>query len=299
MDVEYRAVSEARPGTAIGLSFCRRIIEMSAAAARLEPDATGHAQLVLRNARIHTGDPSQPKASAVAIRDGVFTAVGDDQDVAAQIGPRTRVVDALGRRVIPGLNDSHMHAIRGGLNYLLELRRDGVRSLRTALSMLAEQVERTPPGQWARVVGGWTADQFAEKRLPTVGELNAIAPDTPVLVLHLYQCAIMNRAALAALRYTKATPDPPGAQIVHDHAGNPTGVVLAVPSPMVLYAILGAAPTLNPAEQITSTRYFFRELNRFGITSAIDAAGGFQSFPENYAGVMNLAANGELSVRLA
>jgi predicted amidohydrolase YtcJ len=148
-------------------------------------------------------------------------------------------------------------------------------------------------------VGGWSADQFAEERLPTVAELNAVAPDVPVLVLHLYQSALMNGAALDALGYNKRTPNPPGAQIVHDHAGNPTGVVLAAPSPMVLYAILGAAPILNPQQQVMSTRYFFRELNRFGITSAIDAAGGFQSFPENYAAVMDLADRGELTVRLA
>jgi predicted amidohydrolase YtcJ len=88
--------------------------------------------------------------------------------------------------------------------------------------MLCEQALRTSPGQWVPVVGGWTGSQFAEKRLPTVSDLNAAAPDTPVLVLHLYQSAILNRPAVAALGYAKDTPDPPGGQIVRDHAGNPT-----------------------------------------------------------------------------
>jgi predicted amidohydrolase YtcJ len=257
------------------------------------------ADLVLRNARIFTGDPARPHATALAASNGRIAAVGDEVDVAALIGPGTRVIDALGRRVIPGLNDSHIHLIRGGVNYLLELRWDGVPSVSMALQMLREQSERTPSGQWVRVVGGWSGAQFAEKRLPTVSELNAAAPDTPVLVLHLYQSAILNRAAVAALGYTMDTPDPPGGQIVRDHAGYPTGVLLAAPAPFILYGALGRLPVLDPDQQLSSTRHFLRELNRFGITSAIDAAGGSQQFPDNYSAVMHLAETGELSVRIA
>jgi predicted amidohydrolase YtcJ len=257
------------------------------------------AQLVVRNGRIHTGDPARPAATAVAITDGVFTAVGDDATVAPHIGPATRVLDALGHRVIPGLNDSHLHVIRGGLNYLLELRWDGVRSLRTALRMLREQAERTPSGQWVRVVGGWTGDQFVEKRLPTVSELNAAAPDTPVFVLHLYQSAILNQAAIDAVGFTRDTPNPPGGEIVRGFAGHPTGLLLAAPAAGLLYSTLAKGPTLDPEDQLGSTRHFLRELNRFGLTSAIDAAGGFQNFPDNYGAVTQLAERGELSVRLA
>ena len=259
----------------------------------------GPADLVVRNAKIYTGDSANPSASAVAIRDGVFVAVGDDAAVAAHVGARTRVVDALGRRVIPGLNDSHTHVIRGGNNYLLELRWDGVPSLAIALRMLKAQAERTPAGQWVRVVGGWTAEQFVERRLPTLKELNAAAPHTPVFVLHLYQSALLNRAALDAVGYGKDTPDPAGGQIVRDHAGNPTGLLLAAPSAAVLYSTLGKGPVLSPDAQLNSTRHFLRELNRFGVTSAIDAAGGFQNFPDNYGTVMQLAERGELTVRIA
>ncbi|MFD3335944.1 amidohydrolase [Streptomyces sp. NPDC058700] len=257
------------------------------------------ADLLVRNAKVFTGDPDRPDARAVAIRAGRIVALGDDHDLAALVGPSTRVVDALGRRVIPGLNDSHLHVIRGGLNYVLELRWDGVRTLRQALAMLREQAGRTPEGQWIRVVGGWTAEQFAERRMPTVAELNAAAPDTPVFVLHLYQSALMNRAAVRAAGFTRETPDPRGGQIVRGRTGEPNGVLLAAPSALVLYSTLAKAPALDDAAKRTSTRHFLRELNRFGLTSAVDAAGGFQNFPDNYATVMDLAASGELSLRIA
>lgn len=261
------------------------------------PDET--ADLVVRNAMIHTGDPRRPRAEAVAVRDGVITAVGDDRDMAGRIGPATRVIDALGRRAVPGLNDAHLHVIRGGLNYVLELRWDGVRTLREGLAMLAEQAARTPEGQWVRVVGGWSAEQFAERRLPTVAELNAAAPGTPVFVLHLYQSAILNGAALKAVGYGRDTPDPAGGQIVRGRDGTPTGMLLAAPSAVLLYSTLAKAPVLDAEHRAVSTRHFLRELNRFGLTSAIDAAGGFQNFPENYETVVELARAGELSLRIA
>ncbi|MFF6888480.1 amidohydrolase [Streptomyces sp. NPDC012421] len=257
------------------------------------------AELVVRNARIHTGDPARPAATALAARAGRITAIGDEADVARHVGSRTRVVDALGRRIIPGLNDSHLHVIRGGLNYVLELRWDGVPSLRQALAMLREQAGRTPKGQWIRVVGGWTADQFAERRMPTVAELTAAAPDTPVFVLHLYQSALLNRAAVRAAGFTRDTPDPRGGQIVRGRDGEPTGVLLAAPSALILYSTLAAAPTLDGEGRKTSTRHFLRELNRFGLTSAVDAAGGFQNFPDDYGTVTELARDGELTLRIA
>ncbi|MER6304047.1 amidohydrolase [Kitasatospora sp. NPDC001539] len=257
------------------------------------------ADVVVRNAKIHTGDARRPEAGALAIRDGLITAVGADADVAPLIGPATTVVDALGRRVVPGLNDAHLHVIRGGLNYVLELRWDGVTSLRRALAMLREQAARTPKGQWVRVVGGWSAEQFAERRLPTPAELNEAAPDTPVFVLHLYQSAILNRAALRAVGYTADTPDPRGGRIVRGRGGEPNGMLLAAPSALVLYSTLAKAPALEGEDRRTSTRHFLRELNRFGLTSAIDAAGGFQNFPENYAAVTELAREGLLTLRIA
>ena len=258
-----------------------------------------HANTILLNGRFHTVDRTQPLASAVAIADGKFLAVGDVEDVMRHRGPATQVIDLAGRTVIPGLNDSHLHLIRGGLNYNLELRWEGVPSLADALRMLKEQALRTPNPQWVRVVGGWTEFQFAEKRMPTLDEINAAAPDTPVFILHLYDRALLNRAALRAVGYDKNTPNPPGGEIVRDAAGNPTGLLIARPNAMILYATLAKGPKLPLELQVNSTRQFMRELNRLGITSAIDAGGGFQNYPEDYAVVDELAQKEQLTIRIA
>jgi predicted amidohydrolase YtcJ len=257
------------------------------------------ADLILHNGRIATQDDRRAMAEAAAIHEGKFIAVGTDREVMAYRGDHTKVVNANKRTVIPGLNDSHLHLIRGGLNYNLELRWDGVPSLADGLRMLREQAQRTPPGQWVRVVGGWSEFQFAERRMPTLQELNEAAPDTPVFVLHLYDRALLNRAALRAVGYTKDSPNPPGGEIEHDSSGNPTGVLIARPNAMILYATLAKGPKLLPEYQANSTRHFMRELNRFGITSVIDAGGGFQNYPDDYQIIQQLHKNGEMTVRIA
>ncbi len=171
-----------------------------------------------------------PGPEAFAVKDGKFQAVGTLSDVMALATPSPRVIDAGNHRVIPGLVDSHMHLIRGGLNYNMELRWDGVRSLSHALELLKRQVRITPAPQWVRVVGGFTEHQFAEKRLPTLDELNRIAPDTPVFILHLYDRALLNGAALRACGYTKDTPNPLGGEIERNSRGEPTGLLLAKPN---------------------------------------------------------------------
>ncbi|TWI64253.1 hypothetical protein IP91_03019 [Pseudoduganella lurida] len=259
--------------------------------------------LILTNGRFHTADKAKPFATAVAIDDGKFLAVGDIEDVMRHESVRNsaaaQVIDLNGRTVVPGLNDSHLHLIRGGLNYNLELRWEGVPSLADALRMLKEQALRTPSPQWVRVVGGWNEFQFAEKRMPTLDELNAAAPDTPVFVLHLYDRALLNRAALRAVGYDKNTPEPPGGEITRDAHGNPTGMLIARPNAMILYATLARGPKLPLDQQVNSTRQFMRELNRLGLTSAIDAGGGGQNYPEDYAVVEQLARDHQLTIRIA
>jgi predicted amidohydrolase YtcJ len=238
------------------------------------------ADTILYNAKIATnGVPSF--VEAIAIKDGSISATGTNDEILRQRGPETKVIDTGGRTVIPGLNDSHMHPIRGGLNYNMELRWDGVPSLADALSMLKEQAVRTEPPQWVRVIGGWTEFQFAERRMPTLDEINRVAPDTPVFVLHLYDRAFLNGAALRAVGYTKDTSEFPGGEIQRDKHGNPTGLLIARPNAMILYSTLAKGPRLSHEDQTNSTRQFMRELNRFGITSVIDAGGGFQNYPDD------------------
>ena len=258
-----------------------------------------HPDLIIHRGLFTTLDRSNPVASAVAITDGRFTVVGHDNEVMPLAGPDTKIIDLEGRRALPGLIDNHLHIIRGGLNFNMELRWDGVRSLSDAMSMLKRQVAVTPPPQWVRVVGGFTEHQFVEKRLPTIEELNAVAPDTPVFLLHLYDRALLNGAALRAVGYTRDTPAPIGGEIVRDANGNPNGLLLAKPNAAILYATLAKGPKLPFDYQLNSTRHFMRELNRLGVTGAIDAGGGFQNYPDDYAVIQKLHDDDQLTIRLA
>src|SRR6266849_92006 len=265
---------------------------------RLRQENSMPADTILLNAKIATSSiPSF--VDALAITDGKIVATGDARDIFRLRGPATKVIDANRRTVIPGLNDSHMHPIRAGLSYNMELRWDGVPSVADALRMLKDQAQRTSPPQWVRVIGGWTEFQFAERRMPTLDEINAAAPDTPVFVLHLYDSAFLNGAALRAVGYTKDTPDPPGGEIQRDKSGNPTGLLIAKPNASILYSTLARGPKLSREDQTNSTRLFMRELNRFGLTSVIDAGGGFQNYPDDYAVIDDLHRGGELTLRCA
>lgn len=285
----------------------RQVRKCGAALAFLAPgwarvrsdEEDGMADTIITNARVTTLDRANPEAQALAVRDGLVLAVGPREEIMRRVDARTRVIDAGGRRVIPGLNDSHTHLIRGGLSFNLELRWEGAPSLADALRMLKAQAERTPAPQWVRVVGGWSEFQFAERRMPTLEEINAAAPDTPVFILHLYARALLNRAALAALGITKDTPNPPGGQIEKDARGEPTGMLIARPSALMLYSTLAQGPKLPLEDQINATRHFMRELNHLGVTSVIDAGGGGQNYPEDYQVIQRLHDADELTVRIA
>ena len=256
-------------------------------------------ELILHNGRITTQDPSKPEVSAIAIADGKVSEIGTNDEILRKKDVQTKVIDLENRRVIPGLNDSHLHVIRAGLFSNLELRWDGVPSISQALRQLKEQAQRTPPPQWVRVIGGWNEFQFAEGRMPTLEEINQAAPETPVFLLHLYDSAMLNKAALNALGMDKNTPNPTGGLIVKDGRGNPTGLLLAEPSALILYSTIANAPKLSMADQLNSTRHFMRELNRFGITSASDAGGGGQNYPDDYSVISQLEKEGHLTVRIA
>jgi predicted amidohydrolase YtcJ len=238
-------------------------------------------------------------AEAMTVADGKVLAIGTSSNLLQAREAGTKLVHLGGRTVIPGLDDSHMHVIRGGLHYNLEVRWDGVPSLADALRMLKEQALRTPAPQWVRVVGGWTEFQFTERRMPTLKEINEVAPDTPVFVLHLYDRAMLNAAALRSVGYTKDTPDPPGGEIQRDKRGTPTGMLIARPNASILYSTLAKGPVLGFEDQLISTRHFMRELNRLGITSVIDAGGGFQNYPDDYKAIEELHRRGQMTLRVA
>lgn len=257
------------------------------------------ADLVIVNARITTLDESQPEATALAIADGKIVAVGDDRSIGALSTAQTRVIDARGRRLIPGLNDSHSHYIRGGLFFNAELRWDGVPTLAEGLRRIREQARRTPPDQWVRVVGGWTPWQFAERRLPTRAELDAASPDRPVYVQYFYSAAIVNTAGLAALGFTEKSVVPPGTRLERDPNGALTGLLVADPHPALMYESIARLPLLSAADQRNSTLQLFRTLARYGLTSAVDAGGGGQAFPDRYEVTRSLARPTGLPIRSA
>ena len=168
------------------------------------------ADMIIINGKITTLDDRNTEAQAVAITANKITLTGTNEQVLKLKGKQTKLVDAKGNRVIPGLFDSHLHVIRGGRFYNAELRWDGVSTLKRALEMLKEQAQRTPKGQWVRVVGGWNEYQFEEKRLPTLDEINDATGDVPVFILYLYGKAWLNKAGLQKLNINADTPNPPG-----------------------------------------------------------------------------------------
>jgi len=255
------------------------------------------ADLIVRNAKVTTMDEARPTAEAFASRGETFVAVGSEAEVMRLRGESTRVIDAGGRRVIPGLNDSHLHVVRGGRFYNLELRWDGVDSLARGLAMIREQAKRTPKGQWVRVVGGWSPYQFEERRLPTVRELNEAAPDTPVFVLFLYSQGFLNKAGVEALGLTPETKAPDGGRI--DFVDGGGAVLYADPSPVILYTTIDRLPKLSPEDQLNSTQHFFRELNRLGLTSALDAGGGGHAYPVDYEATTTLALRPDFPIRIS
>ena len=254
------------------------------------------ADLIITNARITTQDAARPETTALAVRDGLIVAVGEDRDVAALRGSSTRSIDAGGRRLIPGLNDSHLHAVRGGRFYNLELRWDGVESLARGLQMIREQAARTPDGQWVRVIGGWSPYQFHERRMPTIAELNAASPQRPVLVVFLYSQGLLNAAGVKALGLTPDSVPPTGGRYEFVDGG---AILHAEPNPSIIYTTIGRLPALSSEQQLNSTRHFYRELNRFGLTSVIDPGGGGHNYPGDYEASRTLAAQPGFPIRIS
>lgn len=255
------------------------------------------ADLVVVNASVITMDDGSPRAAAFAVKDGKFVAVGSDVDIHRHRGENTRVIDAKGRTVIPGLNDSHAHVIREGRLYNLELRWDGVDSLERGLVMIREQAQRTPPGQWVSVVGGWSPFQFKERRLPTVQELNEAAPNTPVFVLFLYSQGLLNRAGVEAMGLTPETKAPLGGRYEFVKGGG--AILHAEPRPIILYQAVSKLPQMSVEDQANSNLHWYRELNRFGLTSVVDAGGGSHFFPSDYAVAGALAKQDKIPLRVS
>ena len=256
------------------------------------------ADVIVINGKVATMDENTNTVEAIAITGNKIADVGSNKQMQQYKTARTKVIDAKGRTIIPGLFDSHLHVIRAGRFYNTELRWDGVKTLKRALEMLKEQAARTPKGQWVRVVGGWNEYQFAEKRLPTIAEINEATGNVPAFVLYLYGKAWLNKAGLDKLSVNSETPNPIAGLIEKDDKGNPTGLLIAEPNAFILYSTLSKLPELSREEKINSTLQYITELNRLGVTAVMDAGGGFQNFPDDYAITDSLNRSGQITVRL-
>lgn len=257
------------------------------------------ADIIIYNGKIATMNSQGDYKQSVAIKNGIILDVGKSKDILSKYkGTNTTIINAKGRTVVPGLNDSHIHVIREGLNYNAELRWDGVKSLKRAIEMLKEQAQRTPDGVWIKVVGGWNEYQFDEKRQPTIEEINNAVPDKPVFISYLYGKAFVNKKGLEVLDYDKNT-NYEGSLIELDENRNPTGMLFAKTTPRAIYSTLALTTKLTHDERLNSTLQYYHELNKYGLTSVIDAGGGGQFFPDDYSIAGELAKEGKLTLRTA
>src|SRR5499427_6933178 len=253
------------------------------------------ADTVLVNGKIITLDDASSIVQAIAIRDGRVLAVGPDADIRRLAGAPTNIIDLGGRTVVPGLMDSHIHALRAGLTYAVELSWIGVPSLAKGLDLIHQAALKSPPGAWIKIGGGWTELQFPERRGPTVEELVAAAPDRPVYVQRLYNTAWITPAGVKLMKLTPDT-EIPGGKAEKDAAGNLTGVFTGVNRTFNFFTAKIPGPSF--ADQVVGTRKYFRELNRLGMTAINDFPGGGM-FPEDFRAVQTLWSKGEMTLRVS
>jgi hypothetical protein len=225
--------------------------------------------LILSNGKIITVDERFRIAQAVAIRGDRIVAVGTNQEIAQLAGRNTRRIDLMGRDVIPGLIDNHMHLLRAATTWLRELRFDGVESRQRAIAMLRARVNATGAGDWVYNIGGWTHQQFADDPKPfTREELDRIAPNVPVALQESYHQVFLNSRALDVLGIAANTPDPQEfvkGSILRDASGRPTGVIRGdIPATR---AVANRLPKVAPEQLEASSRALVQDMNRAGLTA--------------------------------
>jgi predicted amidohydrolase YtcJ len=251
---------------------------------------------VLLNGKILTVDRKFSTAEALAIRGGRIVAVGTSSDIRKLTAGQGRLIDLGGRTVIPGLIDSHMHAIRAALSFSTEVNWIGTRSMPEALDRIRQASHDMAPGAWLIVAGGWNAQQFRENRRPTQAELAAAAPDNPVYIQLGYGWVMLTPKALEKLHIASDADLPSGGKLERDSDGKPTGGVSGAQNAII--ALFDRLPVPTPEQEVDGTKKFFRELNRLGVTGVVDP-GGNNMTPESYQAIFKVWRQRELTVRVA
>jgi predicted amidohydrolase YtcJ len=258
--------------------------------------AQGAIDTVLFNGKVLTVDADFSVREALAIADGKVFATGTSADMKKLADGRTRLIDLGGRTVIPGLTDGHIHGVRAALTFGTEVNWIGVPSLREALDKIRRAAAVQPAGSWIVVAGGWTEEQFSEKRRPTPQEVAEVAPQNPVYIQHLYDWLLLSRKAMETLNIKSDDDVTPGGRLELGADGKPTGVVVAGGS--ALGKIFDRLPKPTLAQQVEGSKKFFREMNSLGITGIVDG-GGVSIYPTSYQAVFKLWHDKELTVRVA
>jgi predicted amidohydrolase YtcJ len=248
---------------------------------------------VLVNGKIVVYDAAP--AQALAVRDGKIAAIGSTAEIRALAGALTRVIDLGGRTVIPGLIDSHIHAIRAGLTYTTEVHWTGARTLSAALDRIRAAARTAPKGSWLIVAGGWTERQFAEDHRPTQAELAAAAPDHLVYVQLLYSRVLLSPGGYEALKLGRDEAREPRVVIEYDNDAKPTGWLTG--DNRAISELFDLLPRPTFAQKVEGTRAFFLALNALGLTGVMDP-GGYNLPIADYQPLLALWREGEMTLRV-
>jgi predicted amidohydrolase YtcJ len=263
------------------------------------PASTASAQTadtVLFNGKILTLDKDFSVQQALAIGHGQVLASGSTAAMKKLAGDKAKLIDLGGRTVIPGLTDGHIHGIRAALTFGTEINWIGVPTLKEALEKIRQAGKTQKPGSWIVVAGGWTEEQFAEKRRPTPREVAEAAPGNPVYIQHLYDWLLLTPKAMEALNIRDDADVTPGGKLERDGDNRPTGIVIG--NGNTLGKIFDRLPKPALAEQVDGSQSFFREMNSFGITGIVDG-GGVSMYPASYQAVFKLWQDKQLTLRVA
>ena len=247
---------------------------------------------ILFNGKVSTLNAKADTVQALAVREGRIQAVGSNVNIKKLAGKQTQLINLQGKTVIPGLIDSHIHAVRAALSYSTEVHWFGTQSIAQAMQRLKDAAAKAQPNTWLIVAGGWTEEQFAEKRRPTQAEIIAAAPNHLVYVQWMYGWALLNPAGMKALQINSDSDLAGGGKLVREAQGQYTGEIVGGIVPL-----FDKLPLPTFEQKVDGTRKFFSELNRVGLTGLMDP-GGFNMSPQQYAPLFQVWRNGELTIRV-
>ena len=247
------------------------------------------ADLIITNARIWTVDPSHPTAEAVAVLGDRIAAVGSKQDVDNWRGPKTQVINADGKLLLPGFNDAHVHFVSGGMQ-LDSIQLNDATSAQEFARRIADRAKVTAKGEWIKG-GNWDETKWNPAEMPTKQLIDALTPDTPVFVTRYDgHMGLANSVALRLAGISAKTPDPPGGTIVRDAQGNPTGALKDAATDYIDKAI----PPLSHDQRVKAVKRALRYAASVGVTSV-------QHMDASYADIAvysELLQGGELTTRI-